>query len=706
VSDEPSPAGFEPEVDLKEYLWVLRKRAWTVAAVLTVVLSLAAVNVFRQRPLYQAAARVLIEKEAPRVITFGDSVQVDDGDEKFYPTQYEILRSRSLAHAVVNRLRLGERAEFAAPAPPPGGSPPAPERRAEDLVSAFLSRVSIEPVRNTRLVQVQVSAYSAQLAAEMANALADAYMEQTLSQRVETTRQAGEFLSEQARETRRQLEQSEQALQRFNERNDIISLDQRQNLVVQKLEELSSELTRARTARIEMETRAQQIRDSKRAVGDLAALKAIPQVMGSTVVQQQRVELARLERDLEEQSKVYTPKHPKIIALTVQIRSAREKLAEEIADIERSIQNELQVAQRRERSLADAVEEQKKLVQSLNERGLAYGALKREVDTNRQIFETVMAREKETGIAGGVRTSNIRIVDRAEVPRAPVKPNKPRALLLALVVGLFGGVGLAFLLEYLDDTIKDPAEIGRFVDLPFLGSVPSFEIRAKGTPTIDQIVVLEPKSVFAEAFRLVRTSIMLSLPDRPPRTLAVTSPTPGEGKTVTAVNLAAALALAENRVLLVDADLRRPRLHKIFGVPNEQGLSSLVSGERDVSAVLVRTPIPNLMLMTAGPTPPNPSEMLGSARMGRLIELLGERFDRIVFDCTPTIPVADATVLGARVDGVVVVVRAGGTTRKTLQQTRRLLDAVQAPILGVVLNRVDRRKHHYSSPYYYHYYGE
>jgi len=450
----------------------------------------------------------------------------------------------------------------------------------------------------------------------------------------------------------------------------------------------------------------QQIRESKDALGDLAALKAIPQVMGSTVVQQQRAELARLERDLEEQAKIYTPKHPKIGALTSQIRSQRGKLAEEIAVIEQSIRNELQVALRREGSLAGAVEEQKLQVQALNERGLAYGALKREVDTNRQIFETVMSREKETGIASGERTSNIRIVDRAEVPRGPVKPNKPRALLLALVVGLCGGVGLAFLLEYLDDTIKDPTEIARFADLPFLGSVPSFEIRSPGTPTIDQIVVLEPKSVFAEAFRLVRTSLMLSLPERPPRTLAVTSPTPEEGKTVTAVNLAAALALAENRVLLVDADLRRPRLHKIFGVGNERGLSSLVSGESDVSGAIVRTSIPHLMLMTAGPTPPNPSEMLGSARMGKLIEILLERFDRIVFDCTPTIPVADATVLGARVDGVVIVVRAGSTTRKTLAQTRHLLDAVQARILGVVLNRVDRRKHHYSSPYYYHYYGD
>jgi capsular exopolysaccharide synthesis family protein len=703
----------ETEIHLKEYLAVVRKHLWTVVVAVAVAVAVIAstLHTFRQKPVYQATAQIIIEKETPNILSLNrDYVEVQNYDEQFYPTQYKILQSRSLAQAVIERLRLESHPEFAV-AGPAAKEPAGAEARAErlnDLIDALLARVTVVPLKNTRLVNLQLWAYEPKLAALLANTLADLYIEQSMSLKVDTTRREGTWLSEQAVAARRKLEEAEQTLQRFNEQNNIISLEQRQSLVLQKLEELNAELTRARTARIELETRVNQLQALRRSGAGLEGLQSMPEVIGSPIIQAKRAELSRLEGDLVEQAKVYTAKHPKIIGLQSQIQTLRQKILEEIAVVGEGLRNEHDVAVSRERSLAAALEEQQRLVQELNQKSIASGALKREVEVNRQIFDVILAREKETGLASGMRSNHIRILDRAVTPRAPAGPNKLRHLVLSLVIGLVGGVGLAFFLEYLDDTVKDHHDLERTAHLPFLGPVPVLVPSDKRTGSPDLIVLQEPKSVYAEAYRVVRTSLLFSSPDNPPRILVVTSPGPQEGKSVTSVNLAMTMALGEHRVLLIDGDLRKPRLHKVFGLDNTRGLSNVIRGEISCEQAYQKTPVRGLTVITSGRVPPNPSELLGSARMAELLVHLRTQFDRIIVDCTPIISVTDAAVLGARADGVILVVKAGATRRHILQRSRQLLDDVQAKIVGAVLNQVDARKsaYYYSADYYARYYGE
>ncbi|MHB8836115.1 MAG: polysaccharide biosynthesis tyrosine autokinase [Candidatus Methylomirabilia bacterium] len=420
-----------------------------------------------------------------------------------------------------------------------------------------------------------------------------------------------------------------------------------------------------------------------------------------------RAELNTLETDLAEQSKVYTQKHPKIVSLISKIQALRRKLTDEVERAARGLRNEYEIAVKTEKSLESQIRGEEQSLKSLNAKGLEHAVLKREVESNVRIYELLAAREKETGVLSGIRTNNIRLVDRAKVPRFPFSPNRPRALALGLLLGVFGGLGLAFFLEYLDDSVSDPDQLERYVNVPFLGPVPLLEPKETGPLSRDLIAMNEPKSVYAEAYRTVRTSILFSSPDNPPRVFAITSSGQQEGKSLTAINLAVTMALNDKRVLLIDADMRKPRLHKVFGLENKFGLSNLIGGSPDVGLALHKTTVPTLMVMPSGPVPPNPSELLGSVRLGKFLELLREKFDVIILDCTPLIAVTDATVLSTQVDGVILVIKSGATRRKILQRGVKQLQDVQATIIGAVLNQVNvRNSTYYYASYYSHYYGE
>lgn len=694
-----------PDAHLRDYLYVVRRHLWVVLAAIILVGAGFFFRTSRQRPVYQANAQLIIERQIPNILTLREMMEYDTVDEQYYPTQYRILQSRSLAQSVIDRLRLAEHPEFARPPVKEGVTLSADQAasRASDLIDAFLGRLTIEPVRNTRLVNVGVRSYEPKLAALMANTLADIYIEQTVNQKTQVNRETGDWLSEQAAGARKKLEESEQALQSFNAENNIISLEQRQGLLVQQLESINAEIVRAHASRVELETADRQFRELKKPSAGLDGVWSVPRIMANSVVQGIRVELVQLETELANESKVLTAKHPKIIALTARIQAVRQKLSREIDLVAKGIRNEYDIALARERSLADELETQKRELQELNQKGVVYGGLKREMENNRQLFDLIMAGEKETGLMSGMKSNPIRILDRAEVPRRPISPNKTRTAGIALAAALLLGVALAFFLEYLDDTVKDPNDLVRWTHLAYLGAVPVLRPKDQQGNSRDLIVLKEPKSVFAEAYRAVRTSLLFSSPGNPPRVLLVTSPSPQEGKSVTSVNLAVTMALTENRVLLIDADLRKPRLHRVFELDNSCGLSNLVRGECDLERALQKSGSPGLTVMTSGPVPPDPSELLGSARMSKLLTTLKERFDHVIIDCSPITPVTDASVLAAQVDGVILLVKAGETRRHVLKHSCELLDDVQANVIGVVLNQIDRGK----SPYYksYHYYG-
>ncbi len=722
----------EREIHILDYLKVVQKRLWIVVAFFVVTVSLTIMSISKQRPYYQASARLQIERETPNVINVQEVVRPDQGfyGDEFFQTQVKLLQSRSLALEVATRLGLGRKGA-ATPAPPRapsgfleglksivgigsrrGASPtPSPADSAAQgdqfnsmLIDTVLGMIAINPVKNTQLVDVVSTSGEPRLAADVANTLAVTFIERSQNQRLTTTREASSWLTSQLEEARKKVEIAEMALQRYKEEHDIIAPESRESLVVQKLDELNTALTRAKMDRIALETRFRQM--EKLTLGsDL--MDTFPGVIDNPMVQQLRRDYFQLQNELSDLTKTYTPKHPKIIALKSQIDSMGERVRAEVDKVRQSVRNEYEVAQAREKSLQEALEQQKRVSQGLSQKYIQYSVLDREVENNRRIYDVLLNRAKETGLVEGLHTGNIRIIDRAEVPRGPSGPNLSRSLAMSILFGLLGGIGLAFFFEYLDDSIKDPDDLEKHVQLPFLAPIPI--IKPKNKSTLPEMIAFkESKAPSAEGYRSARTSIIFSSPDAPPGAILVTSSGPEEGKTTTAVNLAITMANAGKKVLLVDADLRKPRLHQVFGLKNDLGLSNLLTERTDVTAAVHQTAIAKLSLITSGPIPPNPAELLGSQRMRNLIATLRTGFEFIIFDCPPVISVTDASVLASTVDGIVLVVKAGKTSHRIVNRAKKRLEDVRGKILGVILNSVNvhRSRYYYSPHYYYSYYGE
>jgi succinoglycan biosynthesis transport protein ExoP len=378
------------------------------------------------------------------------------------------------------------------------------------------------------------------------------------------------------------------------------------------------------------------------------------------------------------------------------------------------IRSDYESSLRKEALLRQAFQQQKAKALEMKDKGIQYNILKREADTNRELYKGLLMRMKEAGVSAGITASNIQIVDPAELPTQPYKPNKRQNLLLAAVVGLFLGVGLAFFFEYLDNTIKTPEDLEQWARLPSFGMVPETSTNGgrgrlgKGVSyPVELITYGHPKSMLSEAYRSIRTSILLSSPEKPPKMIAVTSPNPGEGKTTTVTNTAIALSQTGAQVLIIDADMRKPRVHKIFNHENGTGLSTFLSGHGDLESIIKKSEVPNLFYIPVGPIPPNPSELLGSNLFKKMLETLEARFDHILVDSPPVLGFADAIVLSSSVNGVILTVLGGKTPRWALQRAKEALQQTNTKILGVVINRVDIRRSDYGYYYHYHsYYGE
>lgn len=690
----------EQETHLKDFLLVVRKRLWLILTVVVVAGTIAAIMTFRQPSIYKATAQLIVEKQTPNILHIQEILQASPAYGDFYNTQLMILQSRTLAQSVADRLSLQEHPLFKG-ARDAAGSPPSAAAR-EGLVTALCGMITVELAKNSFIFNINVRSTDPRLAAQVANALVDVYIDQNLKYKVDTTEQAGSWLAEQSADARKKLAASEKALQRFNEQNNVVSLEDRQGSMSQKLGELSSELTKVRMERMDLELRLKQLGEQRQSAGTgPEAVTYLAQFSDNAAIQSLRTELTRHEFNLTELAKIYTPKHPKIVELVAQIQSLRRKLAAEAGSVTQGLENEYEIATKREENIRAAIQEQQEQLKSLNLKAIENSVIKREVESDRRVYDMLVSREKETDLLRGMRINNARLIDSALIPGAPESPNRPRSIRFGLLLGIIVGLGLAFFLEYFDDTVKDPEDLERYIPLPFLGVVPVLKSSNSDEHALDLLSLLDPGTAQAEAYRAVRTSLLFSSPDNPPRAFVITSAGPQEGKSLTAVNLAITMALNGNRVLLVDADLRKPRLHNVFGFPNTVGLSSLIGGEVEVGNIQHATTVPALKVITSGPIPPNPSELLGSERMHKLLESLREQYDQIVLDCTPLIGVSDAAVLSSRVDGVIMVVKAGATSRRIVRRCVKRLEDVQARIIGVVLNQLDTKKSiYYSSAYY------
>ena len=708
---------------LSDYLRILYKRRWTVGLVFLLVFAYGATTSLRKVSVYEAGTQLLIEQETRRATSL-NSVLQDSAqwyDEDFYTTQHRVMRSRALALQTLERLGMATpppQAELAAAAARQPSSRGLIERLAELLgapeqiapppadettwqssqIDGFLGGVTVVPIRNSRLVEIRYRSVDPVFAARAANALAESYIDLGLSNRMASSEEANSYLTTQLKEQKDKLDASERALQEYKEKFGAVALtDAANNPVVQKLADISAELTRAKTERLAKE----QVYQALRAVRtDRARLEAFPAVMSSDVIQRLRTDVADL-RDQDGQlaaqgwQEAYSGRQQVAAALVTK----QAQLDAEISKVIQSIETDYQIAQARERSLQEQYDSQRGEAISQDRVAMQYLSLEGEAKSDRQLYDNLMQRAKETGVTGEYRGTNVHVVDSAEVPRAPVLPNRSRDFTLALMTGFLLAVGLAFGLEYLDSRIKTPDDIKAHLRVPFLGLVPSIATKAgpNGAPLLDRGV---PPG-FAESMRALRTSVIFSSAADGARSVMVTSTAPSEGKTLISSNLADALAQAEQRTLIVDGDMRRPRVHEVFGYDQEPGLSNVLVGTTQLQSAIRRTDNPFLSVLPAGHIPPNPAELLGSPKYRRLLDELGKDFDWIIIDAPPVMAVTDAAVISHDVSGVIFVVGAEMTPRRNAQTALEQLSSAHARIIGAVLNRVNLERHsYYYAPYH------
>jgi polysaccharide biosynthesis transport protein len=709
---------------LREYLRVLIKRKFVVLSAIVIIFLMVLVATLRMVPIYDAAGSIAINKLDPGLLTFKDSQgSADYYDPADLDTEVRILKSDLLALQVIKQLNLDKRPEFGGKGnlPSPNTLPlttdalQADSGRTTALLGMFKSslRVTLQP--NTRVIEIHYTSPNKELAATIVNTLVNTYIEQNFKTKFESTMQASDWLSKQLVDLQMKVETSQEKLVKYQKDHSILGLDEKQNIITEKLDELNKELTQAESDRMTKESlyRLTQSGDPD-AIASATSNTSGPSGPMSTsgLLDSLRAKHADLKIQIAELSTQFGPSYPKLAQLNNQLKETDNQVQLEIRKIGVRVRNDYLAALQRENMLKAAMDNQKQEANKLNESAIEYTLLRRDVETNRQLYEGLLEKLKEAGVTAGLHSNNVKVVDVARVPMGPSEPNLPRNLAFALLLGVTSGIGLAFLLENLDNTVRTPEQAQIIAALPALGMIPLGSKRpssedssrklsvAASKEAVELVTQSRPQSQMAESYRALRTSLLLSSLGAPPKVIMVTSAMPQEGKTTTSINTAIVLAQKGVRVLLIDADLRRPGIHKALGMGPRSGLSNVLTGSADVQQAITRSPlVPSLYVLPAGTPPPNPAELLASANMRDMVDALSAQYDHIVIDTPPTLSVTDAVVLSTRADAVVLVIRSGRTTKQALRRARELLVRVNARVTGVLLNAVDL-----SSPDYYYYY--
>ncbi|MGB8008367.1 MAG: polysaccharide biosynthesis tyrosine autokinase [Terriglobales bacterium] len=707
------------ESTVREYLRVLIKRKWMVLAVIAGIFMIVAVASLRQTPTYEAVGRIALNKADPNLITFKDSQPVlDYYDQSDLDTEVRILQSDIMALQVIRTLNLDKRPEF-------GGHPEAKQSnlladslqtdssRTTSLLAGFRGHLHVTLIPNTRIIEIHYTSTDPQLAATAVNTLASTYIQQNIQTKFESTMQASDWLSKQLVDLQMKVETSQEKLVRYQKEHEILGTDEKTNIITEKLDELNKEMTQAESDRMQKEA---VYRQSQSNDPDAVAAAIVSDSSGSTatstLLDKLREQQANLRIQIADLSIQFGPQYPKVAQLNSQVKEIDRQLQSETNKAVDHLKGQYLAALQRENMLRDSFDKQKQEANKLNESAIEYSILKRDLDSNRTLYEGLLEKLKEAGVTAGLHSNNFRIIDAARVPQSPSEPNIPRNLSFALVLGIISGVGLAFVLENMDNTVRTPEQATALSGLPALGMIP-LGSKAGGygssgkrlaltasKEAVETVTQIRPQSQMAESYRALRTSLLLSNLGAPPKVIMVTSARPQEGKTTTSLNTAIVLAQKGVRVLLVDADLRRPSVHKTLGMGPRSGLSNILTGSANLEQTITTSAIlPNLFIITAGTPPPNPAELLASSNMRDLILELRGMFDHIVIDTPPTLSVTDAVVLSPRADATILVIRSGQTTKQALRRARDILTQVNAHVAGVLLNAVDL-----TSPDYYYYY--
>ncbi len=709
------------ESTLREYLRVLIKRKWMVTAVVVGIFMAVAIASLRQTPVYEASGQIVVNKADSNLITFKDSMPVVDYyDQSDLDTEVRILQSDLLALQVIRALNLDKRPEFGGHSdqkqanlvadPLQGDS-----SRISALLGGFRGHLRVALIPNTRIIEIHYSSTDPQLAASAVNTLAATYVEQNFKTKFDSTMQASNWLSSQLVDLQMKVETSQEKLVRYQKEHEILGTDEKTNIITEKLDELNKEMTAAESDRMQKEAVYRQTQTND---PDEIAAAIIADTTGngttatSGLLDKLREQQVGLRIQVAELSSQFGPSYPKVIQLNNQIKEIDHQMQSEMNKAVDHLKGQYLAALQRENMLRGSFEKQKQEANKLNESAIEYSILKRDLDTNRTLYEGLLEKLKEAGVTAGLKSNNFRIINAARVPTSPSEPNIPRNLAFALVLGIVSGVGLAFMLENMDNTVRTPEQATALSLLPSLGMIPLGSKSASyggsgkrlaltaSKEVVETVTQVRPQSQMAESYRALRTSLLLSNLGAPPKVIMITSARPQEGKTTTSINTAIVLAQKGVRVLLIDADLRRPSIHKTLGMGPRSGLSNVLTGSATVQQTITTSPIlPNLFIMPAGTPPPNPAELLASSNLRDLILELREQYDHIVIDTPPTLSVTDAVVLSPRADATILVIRSGHTTKQALRRSRDILMQVNAHVAGVLLNAVDL-----TSPDYYYYY--
>lgn len=736
----------QDDVRLREYWLVIQKYKGLVSIIIGISVLLSLVLAFTVTPRYTAMAKLRISVYQPALAStrVEDVLEERSKDTTYFETQLNEITSLSLADRVLDDTQIRDHfspkdrsnglfsAFFASQNSEYQADPVAGYHFPVKMLQGYLEAVKVDPVRRTSLVVIKTTARNAELAARMANRHATEYIDWVRDKRIETQSQGLVFLRGQAEELRERVGELEREMADYAEANSIVAVNKDENITVQKMSQLNKLLTEATGKRIETENNYKQAASG----GEVSNT-----AFDDPAIQQTRSELSKLEAEYQQLGAKFTSSYPRMQQLAAQISGLKNSLNRHRQSIIEGLRIKAESAIQEEKRLKEELEKQTSQAFELSKSQVRYNVLKRELATSRDLLQNVLKQIKETGLAVESNASNVSIIDNAVVPMYPSFPKKKLFLLFGIVGGTVLAVVIVFTINYLDNSVRTPEDLTQSLSLPCLGVVPSFQFEPKlignNTTTTQEnepddlglgpdatisenslvptenlssiMFIQDPKSLAAEAYRTIRTGILLSQAGEPPRTMLVTSAQSGEGKTTSSVNLAAGLASAGGRVVIVDADLRRPSVSKYFNLPpGLPGLVEIITGQATISEVSKDDIIRRVTIIPSGKIPPNPAELLGSPEMVQIIDDLVALYDYVIIDSPPILPVTDSVILSRYVDGVVLVVKGAATPKKVVKDARDRLISIGARVLGVVLNDVDITSgdYYYYNRYYHSYYAE
>ena len=704
---------FRDEIDLRDLLDVLVRRRWSVIAVLLLCFFTVAIYTFSVTPQFKAKGVLKVSSQSSNLTKFDNLESTALKTMEFQETQVKLLQSEQLAGRVIDALDLTSHSVFnpelsgssggkayakgvlatikgfvRAKDDEDGASLPEEVQRQlleHKVLSKFNGRFSVSPVKNSELVEVKFETPDPTLSAAIVNSSMEEFINMHMDSNLKASQDAARFLNKQIEVAQIKLEKSEMELQSFARDIGVVSLSPKLNLVLRQLEELNEALAKARSNRIAMEARYQQYMDNDR--GEFV------QVIDNELIQELKSQHAILNAEYQDLSITFKPGYPKMLQLKARMDELQDRIDNEKARIVDSIRNDYETALKTERFLDTRTAEQKQRALDLEKKATQYKIYEREVDTNKSIYQSLLQRSKEIEATVGAAVSNIQIVDSARPPLYPYKPRVAFNLLVGIIIGLVGGIGTAFIFEYFDNTIKNPDELSDRFQIPVLGLIPFDKEAVDNRKLMALKFYTDPRSPVAEAFRTTMTSVRLSVADNQPKSILITSILPGAGKSSLSSNSCLSYLAEDERCLLIDVDLRKPSLHKIFSDGEKsKGLSSVLSGMAKLSEVIQQTDFPDLDFISSGPLPPNPAELLSSKRMRQLLEMTSRNYDRVILDGPPFQGFAEILVLSNMVDGVILVAAEGDTPREGVKHFRKSITNVGGRLLGAILNKSGRKK--------------